>query len=141
MKEGDRRYLKAVRLDNMRRLRNLGLPTDLFSGGFWEREAVAKQRELMLLAMFEAAWKAGQWDHLSLPFEQIIERWKADIAHPLHFASIGPNPRWVPVLTSCACDWRRHSSGGYRKSWRDYRRKEIAKKREAEGKPPSKWRV
>jgi hypothetical protein len=28
-----------------------------------------------------------------------------------------------------------------RKSWREYRRKQIAKKREAQGKPPSKYRV
>lgn len=95
MKRGQRRSLRA---DNMKRLRSLGLPTDLFSAGFWEREAAAKMREALLLAAFEAMWKFGDWDHLSLPFQDIIERWKAEIVSPLHFASIGPNPRWVPVV-------------------------------------------
>jgi len=141
MKEGDRRYLSSVRHDNMQRLRNLGLPTDLFSEGFWEREAVARQRELMLLAMFEAAWKAGQWDGLLLPFEQIIERWKADIAHPLHFASIGPNPRWVIAMSRAGNEWSRLSSGAYRKTWREYRRRQITARRKAQGKPPPKFRM
>jgi len=137
MKRGERR---SLRMQNMKRLRDLGLPTNLFSEGFWEREAEAKERELLLLAAFEAMWKSGQWDELPLPFEQIIQRWKAEIADPLHFASIGPNPRWVPVLGDAACEWRRHTEGGYRKSWRDYRRKQIAKKREEQGKPPPKLR-
>lgn len=138
MKKGERR---SLRMQNMKRLRNLGLPTDLFKEGFWEREAEAKQQELLLLAAFEANWRSGQWDHLSLPFEQIIERWKTEILDPLHFASIGPRPRWVPVLGDAVCEWRRHTEGGYRKSWRNARRKQIAKKREEQGKPPSKWRV
>lgn len=138
MKRGQRLSLRA---DNMKRLRNLGLPTDLFSAGFWEREVEAKKREAALLAAFEAMWKAGEWDHLSLPFAQIIERWKAEIANPLHFASIGPNPRWVPVLGDAVCDWRRHTSGSYRKTWREYRRKQITKNREEQGKRPPKWRV
>jgi len=128
-------------MQNMKRLRNLGLPTDLFSPGFWEREAEAKKRELQLLTDFEEMWKSGEWDHLSLPFVQIIDRWKAEITSPLHFASIGPNPRWVPVMGDAVCDWRRHTSGGYRKTWREYRRKQITKNREEQGKPPSKWRV
>lgn len=136
-KTGQRR---SLRMQNMKRLRNLGLPTDLFSEGFWEREAETKQRELLLLARFEATWRSGQWDALSLPFEQIIERWKAELADPLHFASIGPNPRWVPVLGDAVCEWRRHTEGGYRKTWRNYRRKQIAKKREGQGKPPPKWK-
>jgi hypothetical protein len=37
----------------------------------------------------EVTWKSGEWDHLSLPFAQIIERWKAELASPLHFASVG----------------------------------------------------
>ena len=131
----------SLRADNMRRLRNLGLPTDLFSEGFWEREAEAKRRELLLLAAFEAMWKVGEWDHLSLPFQAIIDRWKAEITNPMHFASIGPNPRWVPVLGDAVCDWRRHTSGGYRKTWREYRRKQITKHREEMGKRPPKWRV
>jgi hypothetical protein len=138
MKKGERRSLRS---QNMKRLRNLGLPTDLFSEGFWEREALAKLRELALLAEFERWWRSGEWDHLALPFEQIIERWRAEIAHPLHFASIGPNPRWVPVLGDAACDWRRHRNGSYRKSWREYRRKQIATKRALAGKPPSKFRT
>ena len=131
----------GLRADNMRRLRNLGLPTDLFSAGFWEREAEAKQRELVLLVAFESMWKSGEWDYLSLPFAQIIERWKAEITSPLHFARIGPNPRWVPVLGDAVCDWRRHTNGGYRKAWREYRRKQITKHREEQGKRPPKWRV
>ena len=83
----------SLRADNGKRLRNLGLLTDLFSAGFWEREAEAKQRELLLLDAFEAMWKARDWDHLSLPFIQIIERWKAEITSPLHFANIGHRPR------------------------------------------------
>jgi hypothetical protein len=128
-------------MQNMKRLRELGLPTDLFSESFWEREAETKRRELLLLEAFEAAWKAGQWNNSPLPFRQIIERWKAAIANPLHFASIGPNPRWVPVLGDAVCEWRRHTEGGYRKSWREYRRRKIAKKREEQGKRPPKWRV
>lgn len=138
MKRGERR---SLRMQNMKRLRNLGLPTDLFSEGFQEREAVAKLRELALLAEFERWWRNGEWDHMALPFQDIIDRWKAEIANPLHFASIGPNPRWVPVMMVAGGEWRRHSAGGYRKSWRDYRRKQIAKKREAQGKPPPKFRI
>lgn len=138
MKGNDRKSLQA---QNRKRLKDLGLPADLFSEGFWEREAVAKQRELVLLAEFESWWRSGEWDHLDLPFEQIIERWKAEIANPLHFASIGPMPRWAPILGDAACEWRRHRTGSYRKTWREYRRKQIAKKREEQGKPPSKWRV
>jgi hypothetical protein len=93
MKEGNRRYLTSVRHDNMQRLRDLGLPTDFFGEGFWKREAEAKKRELALLVMFEATWKSGQWDGLSLPFSEIIERWKTEIGHPLHFASLEPRPR------------------------------------------------
>ena len=40
MKRGERR---SLRMQNMKRLRNLGLPTDLFSEGFAEREALAKR--------------------------------------------------------------------------------------------------
>lgn len=138
MKRGERRRL---RMQNMKRLRDLGLPTDLFSEGFWEREALAKLRELALLAEFERWWRSGEWDHMLLPFEQIILRWRAEIANPLHFASIGPNPRWGPLMSKAGGEWRRHSGGGYRKSWRDYRRKQITKKREAQGKPPPKFRV
>lgn len=141
MKEGDRRALRSVRLENIRRLRALGLPVDLFSEGFWEREAEAKKRELTLLALFEATWRSGQWDYLSLPFEQIIERWNAEIASPLHFASLDAKPRWVERMNFAAREWRRREDGSYRKSWRDYRRKQIARKREAQGKPPSKYRV
>jgi len=137
MRRGERR---SLRMQNMKRLRDLGLPTDLFSEGFWEREAEAKKQELLLLAAFEAHWKAGQWDDLALPFEQIIERWREEIANPLHFASIGPNPRWVPVLGDAAGEWRRHTEGGYRKSWRDYRRKQIAKKREMAGRSPPRFK-
>jgi hypothetical protein len=132
---------KSIRADNRKRLRDLGLPIDLFSEGFWEREAEAKQREVLLLAMFEAMWRSGEWDHLSLPFEQIIERWKAEIASPLHFASLDDRPRWIRALTYSAGEWRRRENGNYRKSWREYRRKQIAKKREAQGKLPSRWRV
>lgn len=138
MKRGERR---SLRMQNMKRLRNLGLPTDLFSEGFAEREALAKQRDLALLAEFERWWLSGDWDHMSLPFEDIIERWRAEITSPLHFASIGPNPRWVPVMTVVAGEWRRLSSGSYRTSWREYRRKQITKKRAAQGKPPPKFRT
>jgi len=133
MKRGERR---SLRMQNMKRLRNLGLPTDLFSEGFQEREREAKKRETVLLAAFESMWRAGVWEHLSLPFAQIIARWQEEIANPLHFAGIGPNPRWVPVLGDAIGDWRRHTEGGYRKSWREYRRKQIAKNREEQGKPP-----
>ena len=75
MKQGDRRALRGVRMENMKRLRDLGLPTDLFHEGFWEREEEAKKQELVLLAMFEAGWKSGYWDGLSLPFQDIIDRW------------------------------------------------------------------
>ncbi|MFC5480561.1 hypothetical protein [Massilia suwonensis] len=141
MKEGKGNSPKSLQAENKRRLRDLGLPVDLFSEGFWEREAEAKARELRLLAVFEAAWLSGEWDHLSLPFEQIIERWKDEIASPLHFASVGDRPRWIRALTYSASEWRRRENGSYRKSWRESRRKWIAKKREAQGKPPSKWRV
>jgi len=133
MKRGERR---SLRMQNMKRLRNLGLPTDLFSEGFWEREAEARKRELLLLEVLETLWKAGHWNHLSLPFAQIIERWKAEIASPLHFASIGPNPRWVPVVGDAVSEWRRHSTGGYRESWRRYQRKLTNTRREERGKPP-----
>jgi hypothetical protein len=134
-------HKKSIRADNRRRLRDLGLPVDLFNEGFWEREAEAKQREVLLLTMFEAMWRSGEWDHLSLPFEQIIERWKAEIASPLHFASLDDRPRWIRALTYSASEWRRRENGSYRKSWREYRRKQIAKKREAQGKPPPNWKV
>lgn len=133
MKRGERR---SLRMQNMKRLRNLGLPTDLFSEGFGEREAEAQERELLLLEVFEALWKAGQWDHLSLPLAQIIESWKDELANPLHFASIGPNPRWVPVVGDAVSEWRRHSTGGYKESWRKYQRKLTNKMREAQGRPP-----
>jgi hypothetical protein len=133
--------MKGLRMQNMKRLRNLGLPTDLFTDDFWEREAVAKQRELLLLAEFERRVLAGDWAHLALPFNQIIKRWKDEIADPLHFASIGPRPRWVPVLGDAAVNWRRHRTGSYRKSWREYRRKQITAKREAQGKTPPNWKV
>jgi len=138
MKRGERR---SLRMQNMKRLRNLGLPTDLFNADFLEREVAARKRENHLLEIVEAMWKAGQWAHLSLPFDLIIARWREEIANPLHFASIGPNPRWVPVLGDAVGEWRRHTEGGYRKSWRDYRRKKLAQIRDKAGKPPPKFRV
>jgi hypothetical protein len=141
MKEGDRRALRSVQLQNMTRLRDLGLPTDLFSDGFWEREQEARRRELMLLAMFEAAWKSGYWDQLSLPFQDIIDRWKAEIASPMHFASIGPNPRWMPMLNRTEREWKRRNDGRMGQSWKAYKRKMLIKNREAAGKPPPKFRT
>lgn len=138
MKRGERR---SLRMQNMKRLRDLGLPTDLFSDGFWTREAAAKQRELALLAEFERCWQNGYWDHLQLPFQEIVQRWRDEIANPMHFASIGPNPRWVPVLGDALTDWRRSSNGSFRKTWREYRRRQIAKDREAQGKPPPKFKT
>lgn len=138
MKRGERR---SLRMQNMKRLRNLGLPTDLFSDGFWEREAVAKERELLLLAEFERCVRDGIWDHLQLPFTQLIQRWRDEIANPIHFASIGPNPRWVPVIGDAVSDWRRCSDGRFRKTWREYRRRQLAKDRESKGKPPLKFKT
>lgn len=137
MKRGERR---SLRMQNMKRLRDLGLPTDLFSEGFWDREAVAKLRELALLDEFERWWQSGAWDYMMLPFAEIICRWRAEIADPLHFASIGPNPRWLLEMGRASCEWRRLSSGSYRKSWREYRRKQITNKRAAQGKPPPKFK-
>lgn len=134
MRRGERR---SLRMQNMKRLRNLGLPTDLFSEGFSEREAEARKRELLLLEVFEALWVAGRWNHLSLPFEQIIKCWKSEIASPRHFASIGPNPRWVPVVGDAVSEWRRHSTGSYKKAWRDYRRRRIIRKLAAKSYKPS----
>jgi hypothetical protein len=114
MNKGERR---SLRMQNMKQLRDLGLPTDLFSDGFWEREAVAKKRELALLAEFERCVLEGYWDHLQLPFGQIIQRWRDEIARPMHFASIAPNLRWVPVMGDAATDWRRSSNGSFRKTW------------------------
>lgn len=141
MKEGDRRYLISIRNENTRRLRNLGLPSDLFKDGFWEREAEAKKRELMLLTAFEGTWKSGQWDGLALPFADIIQRWKAEMASPLHFASIGPSPRWALMLGDVAIAWKRRTDGRFAASVLTYRRKCIAAKREAQGKPPSKLKT
>lgn len=141
MKDGDRRALHRVRMQNMKRLRDMGLPTDLFRDGFWEREAEAKTREKMMLASFEAAWEAGYWDHLSLPFQDIIDRWKAEIENPLHFASIGPSPRWMPMLNRTGREWRRRNDGRMSVSWKAYRRKALIKKREQTGKTPPKFRT
>lgn len=134
MKRGERR---SLRMQNMKRLRDLGLPTDLFSEGFWEREAEARRREKLLLEAFESLWMAGHWDHLLLPFEQILTRWKTEIASPRHFASIGPNPRWVPVVGDAVSEWRRHSTGSYKKAWRDYRRRRIIRMLAAKSYKPS----
>lgn len=138
MKRGERR---SLRMQNMKRLRDLGLPTDLFSEGFAEREALAKLRELALLDEIERCWRSGEWDHMALPFVEIIDRWRAEIADPLHFASIGPNPRWALEMGRASNEWRRLSSGSYRRSWREYRRRQITKKRAAQGKPPPKFRT
>jgi hypothetical protein len=137
----DYRKRKTLQKQNSERLRDLGLPSDLFSEGFQEREAAAKRLELLLVVEFERRWRSGEWDHLSLPFDQIIERWSADIARPMHFASIGAQPRWKTALTTAGEEWRRISSGKQRLAWREYRRKQITTKRAAQGKPPSKWKV
>ena len=128
-------------MENMRRLRDLGLPTDLFSDDFWEREQEARKHELVLLAMFEAGWKSGYWDNLSLPFQDIIDQWKAEISSPMHFASIGPNPRWMPMLNRTEREWQRHNDGGMGKSWKAYKRRMLIKSRAAVGKPPPKFRT
>jgi hypothetical protein len=141
MKEGDRRALRSVQLQNMTRLRDLGLPTDLFSEGFWEREQEARKRELLLLRTFEAAWKSGYWDQLSLPFQDIIDRWKAEIASPMHFASVGPSPRWMPMLNLTEREWKRRNDGRMGQSWKAYKRKMLIKNRAAAGKPPPKFRT
>jgi hypothetical protein len=135
------RERKALQKRNSDRLRDLGLPSDLFSEGFQEREAAAKRLELLLVVEFERRWRCGEWDHLSLPFYQIIERWRADIARPMHFASIGAQPRWKKMLLRAGGDWRRKRTGAYKLAWRDYRRKQITKKRVKQGKPPPKFRV
>lgn len=57
MKRGERR---SLRMQNMKRLRDLGLPTDLFSEQFAEREALAKLRELALLDELEMWWRSGK---------------------------------------------------------------------------------
>lgn len=135
------RERKALQKRNSERLRDLGLPSDFFSEGFQEREAAAKRLELLLVVEFERRWRSGEWDHLSLPFQKIIERWRADIARPMHFASIGPSPRWKTALTTAGEEWRRISSGKQRLAWREYRRKQITAKRATQGKPPPKFRV
>jgi len=135
------RERNALRNRNRDRLRDLGLPPDLFCEGFKQREMIAKRHELALLAEFERRWQAGEWNHLSLPFDQIIARWRADIARPMHFASIGAQPRWKKMMLRAGGDWRRKRTGAYRVAWRDYRRKQITKKREEQGKPPPKFRV
>lgn len=138
MKGTERRTLQKV---NRQRLCDLGLPCDLFSDGFQEREAGAKLRELALIDEFERRSLSGDWNHLSLPFAQIIESWRAAVASPTHFASIGPSPRWKKALNTAGEEWRRISSGEQRTAWREYRRKQITKSREAQGKPPPKFKV
>lgn len=135
------RERKALQKRNMNRLHDLGLQGDLFSEGVQEREAEAKRLELLLVDGFECRWQAGKWDHLSLPFEQIIARWRAAITNPTHFASIGPSPRWKTALNTACEEWRRISSGKQRLAWREYRRKQITKKRADQGKPPPKFKV
>jgi len=51
---------RALQTRNMARLHDLGLPADLFSEGFWEREAQAKLRELALLLEFERRSVSGE---------------------------------------------------------------------------------
>jgi hypothetical protein len=135
------RERKALQKRSSKRLRDLGLPPDLFSEGFQEREAAAKRMELVLVGEFERRSLSGEWDHLSLPFEQIIAGWRAAIASPTHFARIGPSPRWKKALNTAREEWVRISSGKQRLAWREYRRKQITKKREAQGKPPPKFKV
>lgn len=135
------RERKALQKQNSERLRDLGLPGDLFSEGFQQREAAAKGLELALVGEFERRSVSGEWDHLSLPFNQIIERWREDIARPMHFATIGPSPRWKTAMTTAGEEWRRISSGKQRLAWREYRRRQIAAKRATQGKPPPKFRV
>lgn len=135
------RERKVLQKRNSERLRDLGLPGDLFSEGFQQREAAAKGLELALVGEFERRSVSGEWGHLSLPFDQIIERWRADIARPMHFASIGPQPRWKKKMLRAGGDWRRKRTGAYKLAWRDYRRKQITKKRVEQGKPPPKFRV
>ena len=135
------RERKALQKRNSERLRDLGLPPDLFSEGFQEREAAAKRLELLLVGEFERRSLSGEWDHLSLPFEHIITGWRAAIASPTHFASIGPAPRCKKALNTAREEWVRISSGKQRLAWREYRRKQITKKREAQGKPPPKFKV
>lgn len=138
MKHGERR---ALQTQNMKRLRDLGLPSNLFSENFHEREQLAKQRELALIEEFERRSLSGEWNHLSLPFDQIIEMWRAAAASPTHFASIGPSPRWKKALNTAGEEWRRSSSGKQRIALREYRRKQITKSREAQGKLPPKFKV
>lgn len=135
------RERNALQKRNSERLRDLGLPSDLFSEGFQEREAAAKRLELLLVGEFERRSVSVEWNHLSLPFDQIIARWRADIAGPMHFASIGAQPRWKKMMLRAGGDWRRKRTGAYKLAWREYRRKQITKKREEQGKPPPKFRV
>jgi hypothetical protein len=128
------REWKAPQKRNSERLRDLGLPPDLFSEGLQEREAAAKRLELVLVRESERRSLSGEWGYLSLPFEQIIARWRAAIASPTRFASIGPSPRWKKALNTAREEWVRINSGRQRMAWREHRRKQIYEEARSAGK-------
>lgn len=106
----------GLALQNRRRLIKLGLPGDLLSEGFWEREEEAKKREVALLAAMEAAWVSGNLGH-NLPWKQIFERWHRLLENPLHFSSYGDRPRWVDALNDARAEMAAQRNGRRKECW------------------------
>lgn len=94
----------------------------------------ARKAELEMLTWMEAQWRAGEYEGLVIPWEAVFERWRASIAHPLHFASRGWRPRWVDACNDAASDWRQRERGTRQAAWAKYQKKYQAKKRAAKGK-------
>jgi len=121
----------TMRSQNLKRLRDLGFPDDFFTEGFWERELEARKTELRLLALMEAKFLAGDYQGMAIPFEEVLARWRAAIAHPLHFASVGWRPNWIDALNDTKAEWAARRTGRRKESWRKSAMKQNEKEREA----------
>lgn len=130
-----------LRASNKRRLRALGLPCNLFDADFWEKEIAARKDELLLLAAFEEMARNGRWQNLSLPWQDIIDRWKKEIASPMHFASIGPNAEWTKSIRKYAEDLARRNDGRFAMAWKKRDQKTRIRNAEMVGKSPPKFRT
>lgn len=121
--------------ENSRRLREMGLPDNLFDPDFEQKEAAAKAAELEMLERLEAEFLAGNLGD-GVQWQAAIAEWKARIAHPLHFASTGHRPRWVDRFNDAASDWRQRERGTRYEAFDRYNRK----RREAAGMKPRNFK-
>ena len=80
-------------------------------------------------------WQARHDVRKSLPFELTFKEWRAAIAHPLHFASIGWRPNWVDNLNDARAELAARREGRRKASWRKSSMKQNEKERRARSAP------